>query len=63
MTETNKQTYDIVKQVLDKCREDANLASDACREDIARMIADDMDTYINRLIELIVSPCGIPDRS
>ena len=63
MTETNKQTYDIVKQVLDKCKSDVNFASDACREDIARMIADDVDVYINRLIELIVSPCGIPDRS
>ena len=63
MTETNKQTYDIVKQVLDKCKSDVNFAGDACREDIARMIADDVDVYINRLIELIVSPCGIPDRS
>lgn len=63
MTESDKQTYHIVKQVLDKCREDANLASEACREDIARMITEEMDTYINRLIELIVSPCGIPDRS
>lgn len=63
MSETDKQTYNIVKQTLDRCRSDANLASEACREDIARMIADDVDTYINRLIELIVSPCGIPDRS
>lgn len=63
MSESDKQTYDIVKQVLDKCREDANLASEACREDIARMIADEVDPYINRLIELIVSPCGIPNRS
>lgn len=63
MSESNKQTYDIVKQVLDRCREDSNLASDACREDIARMIADEVDPYINRLIELIVSPCGIPSRS
>ena len=63
MTESDKQTYHIVKQVLDKCREDVNLASEACREDIARMITEEVDTYINRLIELIVSPCGIPDRS
>lgn len=63
MSETDKQTYNIVKQALDKCRPDANLASEACREDIARMITDDIDIYINRLIELIVSPCGIPDRS
>lgn len=63
MSESDKQTYDIVKQVLDKCQGDANLASDACREDIARMIADEVDPYINRLIELIVSPCGIPNGS
>lgn len=63
MSESDKQTYDIVKQVLDKCRSDVNLASDACREDIARMIANDVDEYINRLIELIVSPCGIPNKS
>ena len=63
MSETNKQTYDIVKQTLDKCRVDANLASDACRGDIAKMIADRVDEHICKLIEDIVSPCGIPKRS
>lgn len=63
MNESDKPTYQIVKQTLDQCREDANLASDACREDLARIISDNVDTYINRLIEDIVSPCGIPVKS
>lgn len=63
MNQTDQQTYIIVKQVLDQCREDANLASESCREDIAKLITTQMDQYINRLIEDIVSPCGIPSRS
>lgn len=55
--------YEIVKHVVDQQRHDANLASEAYRESLARIIAEQVDTHVNRLIEDIVSPCGIPDRS
>lgn len=57
------ETYQIIKQTIDELREDTNLASDACRGDIARTIADRVDEHICKLIEDIVSPCVIPKRS
>ena len=55
--------YKIVKCVVDQQRPDANLASETYRENLSKIIAEQVDTYVNRLIEEIVSPCGIPKGS
>jgi len=55
--------YEIVKRVVDQQRHDANLSSEAYRESLSKTITEQVDAHVNRLIEDIVSPCGIPDRS
>lgn len=54
--------YKIIKQTLDEIRPDTNLASDAAKHDVAQLITTRVNQHVNRLIEDIVSPCGIPNR-
>lgn len=56
----SSEVFKIVKTVLNEQRDDANMASEAYRESLAKSITQQVETHIKQLIEDIVSPCGIP---